>query len=163
MQRSSRCADGRTVILTTHYIEEAQQLCGRVAIIDRGVIVATGSPRELIANAKAPPRVAFRAARAVEEGVLASLAGVLSVEAADGVWRLATRTIGPTVIALVRLLESQQNDLLDLEVHHPTLEDVFIELTGSAIEGRDGEGSELTVLRSSPGDGMAAVEVSVSR
>src|SRR5206468_3161604 len=71
-------AAGKTVILTTHYIEEAQQLCHRLAVIDHGQIIATGTPQELIAAAKSPPHVTFTAARAPDRRRLEALAAVTS-------------------------------------------------------------------------------------
>jgi ABC-2 type transport system ATP-binding protein len=126
-------ADGRSVLLTTHYIEEAQVLCDRIAIIDRGKVIATGTPAELIARARALPKIIFRSARPAEVSALAALPGVQSAAVGAEGYCLATASISGCIIELVRLLEMQQNELLDLQVDKPSLEDVFIELTGSSL------------------------------
>jgi ABC-2 type transport system ATP-binding protein len=125
--------EGCSVLLTTHYIEEAAQLCDRIAIVDHGRVVAAAPPGDLVAKARALPRVLFRAARSVDLADLAKLAGVTnSVAVRDG-YQLQAAAPGACIIELVRLLEAQQNELLDLQVQKPSLEDVFIELTGSSL------------------------------
>jgi ABC-2 type transport system ATP-binding protein len=123
----------RTVLLTTHYIEEAQQLCDRIAIIDHGRVIATGTPDSLIARSKTLSVLEFQTSRPIDERRLAVLPG-----ASDVVWRkdrcsLRTGTVGACLIELVRLLEAQGAELVDLQLRKPTLEDVFIELTGSSL------------------------------
>ncbi len=128
-------AEGHTVVLTTHYIEEAHQLCDRIAIIDHGKVIASGSPRELVASSKSLPRVVIRAARTLERSVLAALPAVqdASPTNSDDGWELKTTNISQTTIDVVQLLHRQGNELLDLHVQRPSLEDVFIELTGSRL------------------------------
>jgi ABC-2 type transport system ATP-binding protein len=129
--RQSR-AEGRSVLLTTHYIEEAGALCDRIAILHRGRIVATGTPEELIARSPSHTRVIVRAARKPDAAALAGLPGILAAAEAGGSVSLQTRDTGPAIIELVRYLGATNNELLDLEVKKPSLEDVFIELTGEA-------------------------------
>ena len=125
--------DGRTVLLTTHYIEEAEQLCDRIAIIDHGQIIATGTPRQLTASAKALTRVTLSTARPIEAHKLQALGAVTEAQSnGDESW-MSTTKVGETVIDLVKFLESEQNELLDLHIHKPSLEDVFIELTGRRL------------------------------
>jgi ABC-2 type transport system ATP-binding protein len=125
--------DGHTVLLTTHYIEEAQKLCDRLAIIDHGRIIATGTPRELIEQSKALPQIIVRTARPLTAEQVQGLSTVeKATSVADGL-QLRTRNVSRAVIELVNLLESQGNELLDLQIHRPSLEDVFIELTGSSL------------------------------
>jgi len=126
--------EGRTVLLTTHYIEEAHLLCDRVAIIDGGRIVASGKPDELIARNEALSRVSVRTARPVEIARFLGLPGVAAAEPRGGGVRLKTAATGRTVIELVRMLESLNNELLDLQIEKPSLEDVFIELTGRSLQ-----------------------------
>jgi ABC-2 type transport system ATP-binding protein len=132
--RAMRAA-GKTVVLTTHYIEEAQQLCDRLAVIDHGQIIATGTPQELIAAAKSPPHVRFTAAREVDSTRLRALPGVTSATVDGPAARLYTTEPGRTIIDLVKWLsaEGAANELIDLEIRKPSLEDVFIELTGRSI------------------------------
>jgi ABC-2 type transport system ATP-binding protein len=125
--------DGRTVLLTTHYIEEAELLCDRIAIIDHGVLIAEGTPRDLTARAKAPPRIVFKTARQSPAEQLARLAGVSSVEGSTDGRVLDTLRPGDTIIDLVKYLERENNELLDLHIQKPSLEDVFIELTGRTL------------------------------
>jgi ABC-2 type transport system ATP-binding protein len=131
--RHTRAA-GKTVVLTTHYIEEAQQLCDRLAVIDGGQIIASGTPAELIASAKAPPHVTFTALVAPDVGRLQTLAAVTAAKVTQQTATLHTTQPGQTIIDLVNLLQSDpQNELIELAIHKPSLEDVFIELTGRSI------------------------------
>jgi ABC-2 type transport system ATP-binding protein len=125
---------GRSVLLTTHYIEEAEQLCDRVAIIDRGRIVAMGAPAELVAASKSPALVILRTGL-FDTTELKSLPGVVNVEPRDGTWRIGTTDATRTVTELLRAHESRHQELAFLEVRRPSLEDVFLELTGTNIEG----------------------------
>ena len=126
--------DGHTVLLTTHYIEEAQRLCDGLAIIDHGRIIATGSPAELIEKSNALPQLTVRTARPLDPQELRGLPAVEDVATADGEGlRLRSRSVSRAVIEVVNLLESQNNELLDIQIHRPSLEDVFIELTGSSL------------------------------
>ncbi len=125
-------ARGGTVLLTTHYMEEAERLCDRVAVIDRGRIIALGSPAELIASLGAEHVVEFALedGAAVGEEVLARLPGVESVAWENGRTRLTVRGVHRTVPALIRLLGDRGARLSELVTHHATLEDVFLSLTG---------------------------------
>jgi len=131
--RQTRAA-GKTVVLTTHYIEEAQQLCDRIAVVDHGQIIAHGTPAELVAGAKAPPHVTFTAARPPDVGRLRGLAGVTAARVEGDTATLHTPQPGQTIIDLVHWIESDPgNELVDLHIHKPSLEDVFIELTGRSL------------------------------
>jgi ABC-2 type transport system ATP-binding protein len=123
-------AAGRTVLLSTHYIEEAEALCDRVGILVGGRLVAVASPAEFIAGTKSPSRVAVKTARPIDAAAVLTLAGVISVQSQESGWSLGTINVSQTIVELVRCLEASKNDLLDLRIHRPSLEDVFIELTG---------------------------------
>jgi ABC-2 type transport system ATP-binding protein len=125
--------EGRTALLTTHYIEEAERLCDRVAIIDRGQIVALGSPRELVERSGHGTRLEVRLAQpaAVEE--LKKLDGVLDCRETDGSYFLHAQPPAQAIVALIRFLESRENTLLDLHISQPSLEDVFVEMTGRRL------------------------------
>ena len=129
-------ARGRTVLLTTHYMEEAARLCDRVAIVDHGRLIALGTSRELIASLGAEHVVEF----SVEEGATAPSAEVLgalpSVERVvfeDARWRLTVREVHKTVPALLSTLAAQGSPASHLTTHHATLEDVFVALTGRTL------------------------------
>ena len=131
-------ARGRTVLITTHYMEEAAQLCDRVAIVDQGKVIALDTPRALVSSLGAEHVVEF----AVEEGValsepaLAALPSVEGVALEDGNWRLTVREVHRTVPALLAMLAERGAAPTHLTTHHATLEDVFMALTGRRL--RDG-------------------------
>jgi ABC-2 type transport system ATP-binding protein len=125
--------EGRTIVLTTHYIDEAEHLCDRIAIIDNGRIIATGTPASLTQSASHSIHIHFTAAREVELMSLRALPAVQHVENRSTGYVLSTTQLTQTTLALTQLLTATNNDLLDLHVHRPTLEDVFIELTGRKI------------------------------
>src|SRR5205823_4475695 len=106
-------AEGRTVLMTTHYIEEAQQLCDRIAIIDRGRIIANDTPDALIARAKTLPRITFQTSKPVEANRVQSLAGAIDADWKVDRGRLKSSSVSQTVIELVKMLDAQQNELVD--------------------------------------------------
>lgn len=127
--------DGYTVLLTTHYLDEAEQLCDRVAIIDQGRIVATGAPRELIAQSGRAQSVTLVTARSVESGQLARLPGVSELRCEGNTATFRTTLATETLAAVTRLLADQKNELIDLKVRKGSLEDVFLGLTREQDEG----------------------------
>lgn len=129
---------GRTIILTTHYMEEAERLCDRVAIMDHGKVIALGSPRELVAALGADHVVEFATAGAgLEAAALEGLAGVRSVRAENGITRLQVAQLHVAVPALLEELAKRGVELTELRTHSATLEDVFVSLTGRHL--RDGD------------------------
>jgi len=127
---------GRTVLLTTHYMEEAERLCGRVAIIDRGRVIAEGTPAALVASLGAEQVVEFETEPRPDTRLLRELQGVRDLREQNGAIRL---TVGEVHLAVPRLLEElrrQRVSLTRLTTHHATLEDVFVSLTGRHL--RDG-------------------------
>jgi len=125
-------AGGRTVLLTTHYMDEAEKLCDRVAIVDHGTVIAQGSPRELIASLGAEHVVEFalNGAASVDEADLLALPDVTGVKADNGRTRLTVRRAHEAMPALITLLRQRGAVLTELTTHRATLEDVFISLTG---------------------------------
>jgi ABC-2 type transport system ATP-binding protein len=123
-------AEGRTVLLSTHDLEEAAQLCDRVAILDGGRIIAEAPPAELIGRARAPSRVIVRTEPALARAVVNSLPCVEGVADAGRAWILDTRAPNRVLADLVRRADEAGAELVDVELRRPTLEDVFIELTG---------------------------------
>lgn len=122
--------DGRAVLLTTHYIEEAEQLCDRIAIIDRGRIIATGEPRDLIAGSRTTFSVFIQTTRPIDRDSLADLTGVAELTCTDRNARFRSDDVKQTLSELIELLDAEGNELAELTVRKATLEDVFIELTG---------------------------------
>jgi ABC-2 type transport system ATP-binding protein len=123
----------KTVLLTTHYIEEAERLCDRVAIVDYGRVIALGTPRQLKQGSAGTTRIEVRLARAMTDGRLARLEGVSDCRDFDGTYILHSTRPPQTIVALVKELETENNELQSLEMFSPSLEDVFIELTGRRL------------------------------
>ena len=131
-------ARGRTVLLTTHYMEEAAQLCDRVAVVDHGQVIALGTPRELIASLGAEHVVEFSVSgdRVMGDDEVRALPSVEDVAREDGVWRVTVREVHRAVPALLAMLTEHRLEPTHLTTHHATLEDVFMSLTGRRL--RDG-------------------------
>jgi len=123
----------RTLLLTTHYIEEAERLCDRVAIVDHGRVIAMGTPRELKHASAGTTRIEVRLARPPADASLARLEGVSDCREFDGVYVLHSSRPPRTIVALVKQLEAENNELQSLEMFSPSLEDAFIELTGRRL------------------------------
>jgi ABC-2 type transport system ATP-binding protein len=123
----------KTVLLTTHYIEEAERLCDRVAIVDHGRVIAEGTPRELKQKSAGTTRIEVRLARPLSDGMLGRLDGVASSREFEGTYVLHSARPPQTIVALVKQLEAENNELQSLEMFSPSLEDVFIELTGRRL------------------------------
>ena len=131
-------ARGRTVLITTHYMEEAARLCDRVAVVDHGKVIALGTPRELIASLGAEHVIEFAVGEgaAVDPGLLRGLPSVEEVASDGGSWRLTVREVHRAVPALLTALSERGAEPTALTTHHATLEDVFMALTGRRL--RDG-------------------------
>lgn len=123
----------KTVLITTHYIEEAERLCDRVAIVDSGRVIAHGTPRELKHKSAGKTRIEVRLARPPVNGALAHIDAVSDYRELNGTYVLRSSRPPQTIVALVKHLESEGNELQSLEMFSPTLEDVFIELTGRRL------------------------------
>ena len=138
-----RAADG-SILLTTHYMDEAQVLCDRVAIVDGGRIIAQGTPRELIASLGAAHVIEFGLAPGQDAepdmdaftAGLAALPGATGVSRDGGTWQLSAADLQETLSALLRAAEAADIALVSLTTHAATLEDVFVSLTGRHL--RDG-------------------------
>ena len=130
-------AAGGTVLVTTHYMEEAERLCDRVAIMDHGKVIALGAPAQLIASLGAEHVVEFAladgAGAAPPATELGALPGVRSVRPAADRTALTVSEVHRAIPALLALLERRGAELSMLATHHATLEDVFVSLTGRQL------------------------------
>jgi len=127
---------GRTIILTTHYMDEAERLCDRVGIMDHGRIISLGTPQQLIASIGGEHIVEF-AITGHESGrdllnatALTSIPGVQSHRVDAGMHQLTVRDLHSTVPLIFAALHNQGLNLSDFRTHSATLEDVFVSLTG---------------------------------
>jgi ABC-2 type transport system ATP-binding protein len=128
-------AGGGTILITTHYMDEAHALCDRVGIMDQGRLIALGTPRELVASLGAEHVIEFAITGGVvpADAGLRQLPGVRDVRNGDAHWSLATSELHLTVPALLDLLRGHKATLSQLSTHSATLEDVFVTLTGRQL------------------------------
>jgi ABC-2 type transport system ATP-binding protein len=130
-------ASGRSIVLTTHYMDEAERLCDRVAIVDHGRVIALGTPRELIAGLGAEHVVEFTitggADGALDAAALERLDGVRKARVHDGRWSLEAVELARAVPAILGALAERGLPLDELMTHSATLEDVFVSLTGRQL------------------------------
>jgi ABC-2 type transport system ATP-binding protein len=122
---------GRTIIFSTHLLEEARSLCDRIALVDRGVLIALDAPEALIARSASPPRIEVRTRPGLSEADIKGLPGVAGCAFDGSAWNIGTTEVSRTVTALAALAGSRGAELLDLRIIRPTLDDVFHELTAA--------------------------------
>jgi len=129
---------GGTILITTHYMDEAETLCDRVGIVDHGRLIALGTPRELVARLGADHVIEFALAGggAPPTECLRALPGVREVRADNGRISLIASNSHVTIPALLAALGERASDLSHLATHQATLEDLFVALTGRHL--RDG-------------------------
>jgi ABC-2 type transport system ATP-binding protein len=130
---------GGTILLTTHYMEEAATLCDEIAIMDRGHVIARGTPRSLVDGLGLVQFVEFECDQALDEALLTSLEPVQAVDRRGQRYRL---TIGRNLDSLTRVLDElhrQGVTPVGLSTHPTTLDDVFVQLTGHQLVEQDGE------------------------
>jgi ABC-2 type transport system ATP-binding protein len=133
---------GRTVLLTTHYMDEAERLCDRVAIVDHGKVIALGSPRELILSLGGEHVIEFslgngQAQGAIDTAPLAELPSVRSVRGEAGQVQLSVGELHVALPALLAALEQRRYELASLTTRHASLEDVFVSLTGRHLRDQE--------------------------
>jgi ABC-2 type transport system ATP-binding protein len=122
--------DGHTVLLTTHDIDEAEALCDRIAVIDKGRIVATGPTRELMARSGAPPSVFVATTEPLDPAMFVGLPGIQGLVCEGATARFTADHVNAIVSALVEALNARGMEITELHVQKASLEDVFLELTG---------------------------------
>jgi ABC-2 type transport system ATP-binding protein len=128
-------SEKRTVVLTTHYIEEAERLCNRVAIIDEGKIVAIGAPLELQQKSRGQSRIQILCAQPLTAGQLPQWPDAVESSLSQEGTTLTVYSNRParTLFEVMRWLDQQGVPLEDVHLKRPTLEDVFVELTGKRL------------------------------
>lgn len=124
-------AEGRTIVLTTHYMDEAEALCQRVAIIDQGKLAALDTPAALIGQIRGLASITIPALLDIR--TLSGLPGVATVHAVQDRLQLHTDDIAATLEALLELARTNCLRLGDLLIKQPNLDDVFLQLTGNTI------------------------------
>jgi ABC-2 type transport system ATP-binding protein len=123
------------VVLTTHYMEEAEVLCDRVAVMDRGRVIACDTPAALIASLGIEATVRARiTGGSMDPAELRSLPAVLAASIDDDRIALQTRDVQSTLIGLLRLVEARGVTLAEMTSQQSTLEDVFLSLTGRTYD-----------------------------
>src|SRR5207248_2507132 len=125
-------AQGRTILITTHYMDEAERLCDRVAVVDHGKVIALGTPAQLIAKIGGDHYIEFSAENGpLEEAELRALPDVVHVRREDETtWGLAVTAAHRALPALLEHLRGRGLALVHLVTRHASLEDVFVTLTG---------------------------------
>lgn len=126
-------AAGKTLLLTTHYLEEAEQLCDNLVVIDHGKVIAAGNPAGLIAEHFERTTLEFLSDAKLPRHTLETLPAVDRWEEANGQTRLASSHVTQTTRALMELCAERGAELRGLSIHTATLEDVFLKLTGRRI------------------------------
>ena len=126
---------GKTIILTTHYMEEAERLCDRVGIIDHGRIIALDTTRNLIAKQNLESAVEFTTSNGVSKEFFQKLHGVSKVTRDGDGLILHTKESSRVLAELTRLSEENGFSLDNISVRRATLEDVFLALTGRKLRG----------------------------
>ncbi len=123
--------DGHTVLLSTHYIDEAQALCDRIAVIHQGQIVAAGGTREIIERSSAAPTIFVATAQPLDAALFDGLTGITDLVRDERTARFRAARVNATLAALASALDARGLELTELRVQKATLEDVFLELTAS--------------------------------
>jgi ABC-2 type transport system ATP-binding protein len=125
----------RTILLTTHYIEEAEKLCDRVAIMDEGKIKAIGSPREIQERTLADSVIELEVAQPLDGAVLPEWPEAVKTAIGEGGRAISVTSRKParTIVGMMKWLDEKGLELVDIHIKRPSLEDAFIELTGKSL------------------------------
>ena len=128
-------AEQRTILLTTHYIEEAEKLCDRVAIVDEGRIIAMGTPREIQEKTLANSSIELECAQPLAPEPLPKWTGAEKIALDERRTHITVTSSRParTVVEMVKWLDERGIELADIRIKRPSLEDAFIELTGKSL------------------------------
>lgn len=124
---------GGTVLLTTHYMEEAERLCDRIAIVDHGKRIALGTPQDLIAQLDAKNIIEFTSTPALEEKDVCAILDCHGVTRRGDRWQLRVDSLAVSVPILLNAIDARGARLDSLSTHAATLEDLFVTLTGREL------------------------------
>src|SRR5262245_38744967 len=130
---------GRTVVLTTHYMEEAERLCDRIAIVDRGHVTALGTPADLVARVGGEEVVEIATDPSLEPDVFLAAPGVRACRVEGDVRRLVVTRLFEALPALLARVEQAGAKPVRLTTHPTTLEDVFLSVAGRRFEEAEAE------------------------
>ncbi|WP_327638079.1 ATP-binding cassette domain-containing protein [Kribbella sp. NBC_00482] len=136
---------GATIFLTTHYLDEADALCDRILVIDHGKIVASGTPENLkqqVSGDAVRLSIADTSQAPAVMKIVRELEGAVDVETEDSVVGFRIPRGGSVLPALLRSIDAQGIELHGVEVHRPTLDDVFLTMTGRSLRDEDTTGTE---------------------
>jgi ABC-2 type transport system ATP-binding protein len=125
---------GKTVVLTTHYMEEAEALCDRVAIIDKGKIIALDRPKELIRLLDADKKIEFKLEERIAPGLFLKNENVKKIEERNGEYIIYTKNPQQVLSRILAVCSEKSLELKGLRVIDATLDDVFVSLTGRKME-----------------------------
>ncbi|MFZ7945856.1 MULTISPECIES: ABC transporter ATP-binding protein [Bacillaceae] len=126
-------AKGKTIVLTTHYMDEAHVLCDRIAIMNQGELIALDTPSQLVKNLHSDSAVEFRFENESTEIDLYKIEAVKQVRKQKEVYVLYTDELQITLTSLIQIATDKQLKLTDLQTRTATLEDVFIHMTGRGL------------------------------
>lgn len=128
-------SEKRTILMTTHYIEEAERLCDRVAIVDAGKVIAIGTPAELKEKSAGKSTISIACNRAMDPTTMPEWPEAISSKLTEDNKRLTVASAMParTLVEIIKWVDAQALGLEDVQLSRPTLEDVFIELTGKKL------------------------------
>ena len=124
---------GGTVLLTTHYMDEAERLCDQIAIVDHGKLIALGTPKELIGKLDAPYVIEFTSDPPLDQAAFEGLAGCRNATWRATGWLLQVDSLADAVPRVLALIERRGSKLITLTTHAATLEDLFVSLTGREL------------------------------
>jgi len=121
-------AAGRTIVFTTHHLDEARSLCDRVALMAAGRLIAVDTPAQLIARSGVPPRLEIRTATPLPDAVVRGLPGVVRATSEGLAWRLETLALNQTLAAVAAAAHGARAEVEEIQIYRPTLDDAFAQL-----------------------------------
>jgi ABC-2 type transport system ATP-binding protein len=156
-------ANGKTVLLTTHYMEEAEQLCDRVAIVDQGLVIAQGTPQELIGGLGGEHVVEVKIAQATvdtfqrfQNSAITEMDGIVSVVRRGELWRLTANRLHEVLPQLLSWFADQQLTMTHLNTRQASLDDVFLHHTGRGLVADDSAAGNEPAAANEPAAGNDA-------